>query len=81
MNKKITTEVYYLPHCNNCDGEAYHCDNCGKQFDLNPNSEKYDGEVICVEYLKAKGKNWKNRGHACSDKCADELINRKRRTE
>lgn len=83
MMTKETTEVWYLPHCNSCDGEAYSCDNCEKPFSVNPNTEKYDGEIICISYLKPKGKNWRNRGHACSDQCADALIEEKskRRTD
>lgn len=81
MSEKITTEVWYLPHCNNCDGEAYKCENCGKQFDVNQSLGRYDGAVICIEYLKNKGKHWRNRGHACSNECADELIMKRKKSK
>ena len=72
--KTEITQIFYLPHCNSCDGEAYHCDNCHKHFELNPNTEQAKHDIICIHYQKSKGKNWINRGHACSDKCAKELI-------
>ena len=72
--KTEITQVFYLPHCNSCDGEAYHCDNCYNEFELNPNTEQAKYDIICIHYQKNKGKNWINRGHACSDKCAKELI-------
>ena len=81
MAEKLTTEVLYLPHCSNCGGEAYRCDNCGSSIYGNQGTGWYDGEVVCVEYLKSKGKNWRNRGHACSNECADELIMKRKKSK
>ena len=38
--KTEITQIFYLPHCNSCNGEVYHCDNCYKHFEINPNTEQ-----------------------------------------
>ena len=75
------TQIDYLPHCQICDLDPYHCDNCGYRFGVNQNSEKYDGDVLCIRYTSVRKKYYKNASmvnHACSQECATALIQKKK---